>query len=274
MVGREDLRNAIALNSVMFNLARIVGPSAAGLLVAFAGEGVCFALNAISYAAVLTSLFLMQVAARPRPPAEHPLRELRAGFAYAWGNRTIRVSLLLVAVSSCFGAAYLALMPAFARDVLHQGSAGLGYLMASVGAGALLGAYALSRLHERHLVMAPIVAAGCFGVSLILFAHSHWLPLSMALLLPTAFSLMLLGGSTNTIIQTEAGDHMRGRVVAFYAMAFMGMMPWGSLLLGSLADRVGVGGAVTLGGAAVIVSAGVAYLNRAPAPSVAPSPGE
>ncbi len=262
MVGRVDLRNAIALNSMMFNLARIVGPTAAGLLVAFAGEGICFALNALSYAAVLASLVFMRVAPRPRSTPQHPLREMQAGFVYAWRTRSIRVALMLVAVSSCFGASYLALMPAFARDVLHQGSEGLGFLMASVGAGALAGAYALSRVHDRHLMMTPILAAAGFGASLILFSHSHWLPLSMALLLPTAFSLMLLGGSSNTILQTVADDRMRGRVVAFYAMAFMGMMPWGSLLLGWLATRIGVGEAVTVGGIVVMGSALVAYLDK------------
>ena len=262
MVGRDDLRNAIALNSVMFNLARVIGPSAAGLIVAFAGEGVCFALNAFSYAAVLASLVFMQVAVRPRPAHEHPLREMQAGFVYAWRTRPIRVALMLVAASSCFGAAYLALMPAIARDVLHQGSEGLGFLMASVGVGALCGAYVLSRVHDRHLMLTPVVSAAGFGLCLILFAHSHWLPLSMALLLPTAFCLMLLGGSSNTILQTVAEDRMRGRVVAFYAMAFMGMMPWGSLLLGWLATRIGVGAAVTGGGIVVIASAVVAWFDR------------
>lgn len=262
MVGRDDLRNAIALNSVMFNLARVIGPSAAGLLVAVAGEGVCFALNALSYAAVLASLFFMQIVSRERPAPEHPLKEMLAGFSYAWHTRPIRVALMLVAVSSCFGASYLALMPAFARDVLHQGSEGLGFLMASVGVGALFGAYALSRVHDRHLLLTPVLAAAGFGVSLILFSQSHWLPLSMLLLLPTAFSLMLLGGSTNTILQMVSEDRMRGRVVAFYAMAFMGMMPWGSLLLGWLATRIGVGEGVTAGGAVVILSAGIAWLDR------------
>jgi MFS family permease len=270
MVGREDLRNAIALNSVMFNLARIVGPSAAGLLVAFAGEGVCFALNALSYAAVLASLIAIRVEPRPRPVPEHPLREMQAGFVYAWQTRPIRVALMLVAISSCFGASYLTLMPAFARDVLHQGSEGLGFLMASVGVGALAGGYALSRVHERHLMITPVLAAAAFGVCLILFSRSHWLPLSMALLLPTAFSLMLLGGSSNTILQTVADDRMRGRVVAFYAMAFMGMMPWGSLLLGFLATRIGVSEAVTGGALVVIASAVVAYLDKADRVLVAP----
>ncbi len=260
MVGREDLRNAISLNSVMFNLARIIGPTAAGLLVAVAGEGVCFAINSLSYAAVLTSLILMQVAPRPARATEHPLRELKDGAAYAWRTRQIRVSLMLIAVCSAFGAAYIPLMPAVARDVLHQGSDGLGFLMSSVGAGALIGAYALARIHERHLTLTPIIAAACFGVSLILFSNSHSLLLSMALLLPVAFSLMLLGGSTNTIIQTVAEDRMRGRVISFYTMGFIGMMPWGSLLLGTIASHFGVSAAITIGG--IVCICGAAFVWR------------
>ncbi len=262
MVGREDLRNAIALNSVMFNLARVVGPTMAGLIIALAGEGVCFALNAASYAAVLASLIMMRLAPREKHPAKHPLRELAAGAAYAWHTRQIRVALMLVAVSSCFGAAYIPLMPAVARDVLHQGSRGLGLLMGSIGVGALIGAYALARIHERHLTLTPILAAASFGVSLILFSHSHWLPLSMLLALPCAFSLMLLGGSTNTILQTGSADHMRGRVLAFYTMAFIGMMPWGSLLLGWIASRLGVSAAISLGGSVCILGAIAAYLDN------------
>jgi MFS family permease len=263
MVGREDLRYAISLNSVMFNLARIVGPGAAGLLVATAGEGVCFSLNAFSYAAVLISLAMMDTAPRPSGPVrEHPLRALREAFAYVRATRPIRMALLLVAVSSCFGGSYLALMPAFARDVLHQGSEGFGFLMAAVGSGALCGAYALSRIHDRHLMMTPVIAAAIFGASLVLFSQSRWLPLSIALLLPTAFGLMLLGGSSNSIIQTLVDDRMRGRVIAFYSMAFMGMMPWGSLLQGWLAAQIGVTGAVTLGGIMVMVASAAAYLEK------------
>jgi len=263
MVGREDLRNAIALNSMMFNIARIVGPSAAGLLVAIAGEGVCFALNSVSYAAVLTGLILMHVTPRVRPEPEHPLRELKTGFLYVVRTPNVRSTLLLVAACATFGAAYLALMPAFARDVLHQGAEGLGLLMASVGAGALVGAYTLARIHDRHLWLTPILSAGTFGLSLVGFSQSHWLPLSMLLLMPTAFSLMLLGGSTNTIVQTVSGDHMRGRVVSFYTMSFLGMMPWGALLMGWLASRIGVGDAVTIGGIVCIAAAGLTFFNRA-----------
>jgi len=211
---------------------------------------------------VLIGLLLMSFAPRPRREPGHPLRELKEGFAYVWRTREIRVSLMLIAVCSAFGATYIPLLPAFARDVLHEGSQGLGFLYSAIGCGALIGAYALARLHERHLMLTPVIAASGFGVSLILFSHSHWLPLSMLLLLPTAFSLMLLGGSTNTIIQTVSSEHMRGRVVSFYAMGFMGMMPWGSLLLGWIGSLIGVSDAVTIGGAVCILAALGAWLDR------------
>ena len=169
---------------------------------------------------------------------------------------------MLVAVSSMFGAAYLTLMPAFARDILHGHSTAYGTLMTSVGAGALVGAYSLSRIPERLLMFAPILAALAFGIGLILFSHSHMLWLSVLLLLPTAASLMLLGGTTNTIIQMVSADAFRGRVISHYTQCFMGMMPWGSLLLGTLASRYGVSNAVTLGALVVIASAVLAYISR------------
>jgi MFS family permease len=262
MVGREDLRNAISLNSVMFNLARVVGPAIAGLLVATVGEGICFSIDALSYGAVLASLVLMTFSPKPPRPMGNALRELKDGFVYAWRVRQIRVSLILIALCSCFGASYMPMMPAFARDVLREGSEGLGLLYGAIGCGALVGAYTLARLHERHLAITPVLSAAMFGVSLILFAHSHWLPLSLVLLLPTAFGLMLLGGSTNTIIQTVSSDNMRGRVVSFYTMGFMGMMPWGSLILGWIGERLGVGGAVTIGGAICLIVAMGGWFDR------------
>ncbi len=262
MVSKEDLRHAISLNSMMFNMARIVGPALAGALIAFVGEGICFALNAVSFAAVLTSLVLMRFPERKRRQTEHPLTEIVAGYRYSFSTPQLRVSLMLVAVSSMFGAAYLTLMPAFARDILHGSSTAYGTLMTSVGAGALMGAYALSRIPERHLMFAPILAGLTFGLGIILFAQSHALWLSVLLLLPTAASLMLLGGTTNTIIQMVSAESYRGRVISHYTQSFMGMMPWGSLLLGALASRWGVSTAVTIGGAVVVASALVAYFNR------------
>ncbi len=261
MVGRDDLRHAIALNSMMFNLARIVGPSLAGALIAVVGEGVCFALNAVSFGAVLTSLLLMEIPQRPPRVNAHAFDEIADGYRYSFGNPRIRTALMLVGVSSCFGAAYLSLLPAFARDLLHGDATSYGTLMTSVGVGALIGAYALSRIHERWLTLAPIAASACFGLGLIVFAHSHSLVLSAALLLPTACSLMLLGGTTNTIIQLAAEEHMRGRVISHYTQSFLGMMPWGSLMLGAIAGRIGVADAVTFGGAVVMLSAALAWFN-------------
>jgi len=262
MVGREDLRHAIALNSMMFNLARVIGPSLAGALIAVVGEGICFALNAASFGAVLTSLILMRIPQRPPRVNAHALREIADGYRYSLGNVRIRSALMLVGVSSCFGAAYLSLLPAFARDLLHGDATSYGTLMTGVGIGALAGAYALSRVHERWLTLAPIAASACFGLGLIAFSHSHTLWLSVALILPTAFSLMMLGGTTNTVIQLTAAEHMRGRVISHYTQSFLGMMPWGSLMLGALAGRAGVGNAVTIGGAIVVISAAIAYFNR------------
>jgi len=260
--GPEDLRHAIALNSIMFNLARVVGPTLAGAVIALVGEGVCFALNAVSFAAVLWSLILMRLPARPVRAHAHPLREIADGYRFSFGSPPIRMSLMLVAVSSCFGAAYLSLMPAFARDLLHGDAASYGMLMAGVGIGALIGAYGLSRIPERWLAVVPVAAAACFGLGIVAFSHSHVMWLSVVLLLPTAASLMLLGGTTNTIIQTLAGQHFRGRVISHYTQSFMGMMPWGSLLLGWLAARFGVTDAVSFGGLVVIASAVFAWFAR------------
>jgi MFS family permease len=268
MVGREDLRHAIALNSMMFNLARVIGPSLAGALIAIVGEGPCFALNALSFGAVLTSLLLMDLPSRPQRVSGNALREIVAGYRYSFTTPPIRIALMLVGVSSMFGAAYLSMLPAFARDILHGASTSYGTLMTSVGIGALIGAYGLSRIHERWLSVAPIVASASFGVCLILFSHSHVLWLSVLLLLPTACSLMLLGGTTNTIIQIAADEHYRGRVISHYTQSFLGMMPWGSLLLGYLASRIGIGESVTLGGTVVVASAALAWFNR-PRPTVA-----
>jgi MFS family permease len=274
MVGRSDLRHAIALNSMMFNLARVIGPSIAGALIAIVGEGPCFALNALSFGAVLTSLLLMELPSAPKRVHGSPLREIVAGYRYSLGTPRIRTALMLVGVSSMFGAAYLSMLPAFARDILHGSSTSYGTLMTAVGIGALIGAYALSRIHERWLVLAPIFSAFSFGVGLILFSHSHQLWLSVTLLLPTACSLMLLGGTTNTVIQIAADEHMRGRVISHYTQCFLGMMPWGSLLLGYLASRIGIGQSVTIGGAVVIASALLAYFNRTEDIGVARAAGE
>ncbi|HEY2885741.1 MAG TPA: MFS transporter [Rhizomicrobium sp.] len=262
MVGRDDLRHAISLNSMMFNMARIVGPTIAGALIALVGEGICFALNAVSFGAVLVSLLLMKLAPRGARVSQRALREIADGYRYSFGSPQIRVSLILVAVSSMFGAAYVSMMPAVARDLLQGDATSVGTLMSAAGGGALIGAYLLSRITEKQLVYAPVAAALSFGTGLILFAHSHWLWLSAFLLLPTSASLMLLGGTTNTIIQIVAHERFRGRVISHYTQSFMGMMPWGALMLGALASRIGVTNAISIGGVIVIASAAAAFYYR------------
>ena len=262
MVGKEDLRHAISLNSMMFNLARVIGPPVAGILIALVGIGICFALDAVSYGAVIVCLTLMWFPPRPLRKHANPLRAIRQGFVYVWREREIRVSILLIACCSAFGASYLTLLPAVARDILHQGSEGLGFLYGAVGTGALLGAYALARVPDRHLLATPVVAALSLGVSLLAFSQSHFYWLSLILLMPCAFSLMLLGGSTNSIIQLVSRDDMRGRVVSLYAMGFLGMLPWGSLVQGFLAEHLGIGTALLIGGGICILVALVAGYDR------------
>jgi len=262
MVGREDLRHAISLNSMMFNAARVVGPTLAGMLIALVGEGICFALNAASFGAVLISLLVMRLAARPPRINQHALHEVREGYRYSWSTPQIRLSLILTAVSSLFGAAYLTMMPAVARDLLHGDSTTQGTLMSAVGGGALIGAFFLSRITEKQLIYAPVAAAFAFGLGLVAFSHSHQLWLSVAIALPTSASLMLLGGTTNTIIQIVAQEHFRGRVISHYTQSFMGMMPWGALLLGALANRLGVTDAISIGGLVVAASGVFAFFSR------------
>jgi predicted MFS family arabinose efflux permease len=156
----------------------------------------------------------------------------------------------------------MSMLPAFARDVLHQGSAGFGFLYGAVGGAALLGAYVLARVPDRHLFATPVAAAVCFGVSLILFSRTHWYWLSFLLLMPASFGMMMLGGSTNSIVQLLAREDMRGRASAFYAMAALGMMPWGSLLLGALASRLGVADAIAVTGACCLLAGLLAWYDR------------
>jgi len=259
LVGKEDLHNAIALNSSMFNSARILGPSIAGVLLAAVGEGWCFSLNAVSYLAVIYCLLLMGVPAKVPARTGVSLREhLREGFAYAWGTPAVRTILLLLAVSSGIGMSYVVLMPVFAQEVLHSGPRGLGLLMASTGCGSLLGALMLAaRQESRGIGRFAYFGVLCFGGSLILFALSSNLWLSALLLVPVGFSMIVSMAAANTMLQTLCPDELRGRVMALYSMVFMGMAPFGALLSGSLAHLIGAPATVAAGGAACIVVLGL-----------------
>ena len=256
MVGREDLMNAIALNSSMFNGARVVGPAVAGILIAKIGEGWCFAANAISYTAVITGLLLMKVHCPLRSNTSSPLADIVEGFRWANSVKVIRALLLLVGLISLVGMPYTVLMPVFAHKILHGGARGLGILMGATGVGALFGALTLAaRTGVKGLGRLAAWSCGGFGIGLILFSFSRWFWLSAALLLPVGYSVMLQMASTNTLIQTMVPDQLRGRVMALYSMMFMGMAPFGALLGGALAHRMGAPAAVAVGGVACVLGA-------------------
>jgi MFS family permease len=258
MVGKDDLMNAIALNSSMFNGARIIGPAIAGILVAKIGEGWCFFANAVSYIAVLAGLAMMRVSPPVYQPATgSPVKRMIEGFRWSRQTRPIRALLLLLGLVSLVGMPYTILMPVFADKILHGGARGLGILMGATGVGALLGALTLaSRTGVRGLGRWVAFSCAGFGASLILFSFSQWFWVSVALLLPVGFCMMLQMSSSNTLIQAMVPDELRGRVMAVYSMMFMGMAPFGALMGGALADRigapwtVGIGAVACLGGAA------------------------
>jgi len=259
LVGKEDLHNAIALNSSMFNSARILGPSVAGILLAAVGEGWCFSLNALSFLAVIVCLLRMGVPARPTLRSDASLREhLREGFAYAWNTREVRTILLLLAVSSVIGMSYVVLMPVFAEEILHSGPRGLGILMAATGCGSLCGALLLAaRRVSQGIGRFAYFGMLAFGASLVLFSQSPSFWLSAALLVPVGFSMIVSMAAANTMLQTLCPDNLRGRVMALYSMVFMGMAPFGALLSGSLAHMIGAKATVTAGGIACVLVLGL-----------------
>jgi MFS family permease len=256
---RADLPNAIALNSSMVNASRIIGPSIGGVLIAAFGEGWCFTVDAVSYIAVLGSLFAMRLDWSPASNRKTKLvEELRSGFAYAGRFPPVRDALILIALVATMGMPYTVLMPAIAANVLHGGPHTLGYLMTSSGVGALAGAFYLaSRRSVLGLGKVMVLATGAFGVGLVIFSLSHVLWLSLLILPVVGGGMMVEMASTNTILQTVVADDMRGRLMSFYAMAFLGTAPLGSLMAGFVADRIGPLNTITVGGVACIIAAGI-----------------
>ena len=257
MVGKDDLMNAIALNSSMFNGARVLGPAIAGILVARIGEGWCFFANAVSYIAVLIGLLLMRVHSPGRTSMASPFEHMMEGFRFVNETAPIRALLMLLGLVSLVGMPYAVLMPIFADQILHGGARGLGVLMGAAGVGALLGALTLA-FREGVKGLGRWVAWCCagFGASLILFSFSRTFWLSAALLLPVGYFVMLQMSSSNTLIQVMVPDSLRGRVMAVYSMMFMGMAPIGALLGGALAERLGAPVTVAVGGVACLAGAG------------------
>ena len=255
---REDLANAIALNSSMVNAARLLGPSIGGVVIAAVGEGWCFMLDAASYLAVIASLLAMKITPRMLGTTKDAniLQQLREGWSYAVRFAPIRNILVLLALVSLVGMPYTVLMPVFANQVLHGGPNTLGLLMAASGVGALIGAMFLA---GRKTVLGlgkfiPLMAAA-FGAGLIMFSFTRVLWLSLLLMVITGLGFMVQMAASNTVLQTIVDEDKRGRVMSFYTMAFMGTAPFGSLLAGMVAERIGAPHTLFFGGLGCIVGA-------------------
>jgi MFS family permease len=262
---KEDLGNAIALNSLMFNGARLIGPSIAGLILASAGEGICFLLNAVSFIFVVASLLMMKLKYREvKIHDSMMLKDLREGLRYTFGFPPIKHLIYLLGTVSLMGMSYSVLMPVFAKEILHGGSHTYGFLMGAAGFGALLGALFLAS-RKTVILLGSIVpaAAVLFGSGLIILSFSRSFALSLVLMVFIGLGMMMQAASSNTILQTITDDDKRGRVMSFYTMAVMGTAPFGSLMAGALAKIIGAPWTMFAGGIATIIGA-LFFLRKLP----------
>jgi MFS family permease len=253
---KNDLSNAISLNSALVNSARLIGPAIAGILIALAGEGVCFTLNALSFIAVIYALNQMKVKERTGlRKNEKILVELKTGFEYVRGFRPIRSILLNMSLVTLIGLPYATLMPVFAKNIFHGGPHTMGFLISSIGAGALCGAiYLASRRNVLGLGRHIYIAEALFGSALIAFSFTTILPLAMLVLFFAGAGMVTMIASSNTILQTVSDEDKRGRVMSFYSIA-AGVSTFGNLIYGSLASAIGAPGAVGIGGCIVLIGA-------------------
>lgn len=250
IVQRKDLGSAIALNSSIVNCAQLLGPSVAGIMIASMGEGMCFLLNGVSYLFVIVSLIAMKITRKEMEKRDiHVLQEIKEGLFYAFSFGPIRFILLLLALTSLVGIPYRVMMPIFAKDILQGGPHTLGFLMAGAGVGALTGSiYLASRKGVPGLEKWIALAAGFFGIGLVGFSRSHVFWFSLALVLLTGFGMMVQMASSNTVLQTVVEEDKRGRVMSLYVMAIRGMAPFGSLLVGGAASKIGAPNTLMIGG--------------------------
>jgi len=259
MTSKDDLLSAISLNSAVFNAARGVGPAIAGLLVAALGEGVCFLLNGFSFLAVIGGLLAMKLAPLERRNPDSPWRHLVDGFHYAWHHATVRRLLATLGATTLANTPVLVLAPFFADEIFHRGSQGLGFLMAAMGVGAVVGAMGLAR--RTQVTGLPVVIAYSvlsLGAATLAFAVSKWFMVSLAIMVLIGYSLMRQLAASNTTIQSMIPDEYRGRIMALYSMCVVGMTPFGSLATGALAARFGARLTMALGGL-VALAAGAAF---------------
>ena len=262
---REDLGNAIALNSSIVNGARLIGPSVAGMLIATLGEGMCFLLNGLSFIAVIFALLAMKITPKKREAQSSKVFQgLKEGFSYAFGFAPIRSVLLLLGVVSLMGMPFTVLMPIFAEKILHGGPQALGFLSGATGVGAIAGSiYLASRKSVLGLGRIIVISSNLFGIGLIGFSLSRLFWLSLLMMLLTGFGMMVEMASSNTVLQTIVEEDKRGRIMGFYTMAFMGMVPFGSLLAGTLANNIGAPNTVMIGGVACILGS-VLFAKKLP----------
>ena len=255
MVGKEDLPNAIALNSSIFNGARVVGPAIAGFAIARIGEGWCFFLNGLSFAAVIVALLMMRdVRSEPRPSEDSPFKSFMQGFHFAMSDLPIRSALLLLSVLSLFGLQYSVFLPIYANDILKGGARTLGLLMSFAGVGAVLGALQFAaRTHYRGLARWIAATSMTCAVALIVFSQARVFWLCTAVLFVVGFAATSQMAATNTLIQNRVPDELRSRVMAVYATMFMGVQPIGSLIAGGVAKRIGAPYTLSLFGFLVLL---------------------
>jgi MFS family permease len=263
LVTKEDLMNAIALNSSVFNGARILGPAVAGVLIAGIGEGWCFFANGVSYIAVIVGLLLMRLQApKARAARKSAVGDVLEGFQYVRRTRPARALFLLLGLASIFGMPYSVLMPIFADRILHGGPRGLGILMGSTGLGAFIGSIFLAARRDTE-GLGKLIAYACIGFAggLMMFSMSRYFWLSAVFLIVVGFSLMVQMAATNTLVQTMVPDRLRGRVMATHVWMFLGMTPFGSFVAGSIATHVGAPATLLMGACLCLAGAGL-FLTR------------
>jgi MFS family permease len=281
MVGKEDLPNAIALNSSIFNGARVVGPAIAGFAIAWVGEGWCFFLNGISFLAVIGALLAMRVSrARPQPGKDSPFRAFIQGFRYAMADVPVRSALLMLSVLSLFGLQYSVFLPIFADGILHGGAKGMGFLMSAAGVGAVVGAlYFAGRTSYTGLARWISATSTICAIGLTIFSQSKYFVLSAGVIFFVGFAATVQMAATNTLVQSRVPDALRGRVMAVYATMFMGVQPVGSLIAGGVAKRIGapytlmIFGLLVLGASVFFLFRVVMKLAATPAESATPMEG-
>jgi MFS family permease len=263
MVGKEDLPNAIALNSSIFNGARVVGPALAGFAIAWVGEGWCFFLNGVSFLAVIGALLAMRVShARPQAGKDSPFRAFIQGFRYAMSDPPVRSALLMLSALSLFGLQYSVFFPIFADSILHGGAKGMGLLMSTAGVGAVVGAlYFAGRTSYTGLARWIAATSTICAVGLMIFSQSKYFVLSAGVIFFVGFAATVQMAATNTLVQSRVPDALRGRVMAVYATMFMGVQPVGSLIAGGVAKRIGAPNTLTIFGL-LVLGASLFFLLR------------